>query len=281
MSRSASQWMPFYIADYLADTTRLNTAQHGAYMLLLMELWRNGPIPFIASELALITRVDEKTFEKKIWPSLKRYFVTDENGEIDQKRMRFERKKSQEISDKRRAAVSQRKDRKGYKTAKEDEQINSTSSTIVDTIEGDLKPTRASNHHSHNNTLSHSVRERHALDPEPVSSNAKSKSSKRGTRLPDGWQPSQDLVDLALKLKLNPEWVTDNFRDYWKAAPGAKGVKLDWNATFRRWCRTEAERKPNRFLASQNNVTPFPRALSGSEQARQTSLDRLEAKYAR
>ncbi len=27
------------------------------------------------------------------------------------------------------------------------------------------------------------------------------------------------------------------FTDYWHAAPGQRGVKLDWFATFRNWCR--------------------------------------------
>lgn len=53
----ADIWMPIYIGDYLADTTRLNTEQHGAYFLLIMDYWRNGPPPDDAQVLAQITRL--------------------------------------------------------------------------------------------------------------------------------------------------------------------------------------------------------------------------------
>lgn len=39
------------------------------------------------------------------------------------------------------------------------------------------------------------------------------------------------------------ERIAESFRDYWHAAPGQKGVKLDWSATWRNWIRTEAQRR--------------------------------------
>jgi uncharacterized protein YdaU (DUF1376 family) len=52
-------WMPVYIGDYLSKTTRLSTEQHGAYLLLLMDYWKNGPPPDDDRVLAQITRMSE------------------------------------------------------------------------------------------------------------------------------------------------------------------------------------------------------------------------------
>ncbi len=62
--RMSNAWMPLYVGDYLADTARLNTAQHGAYLLLIMDYWRNGPPPDDDETLARITRSSAAEWRK-------------------------------------------------------------------------------------------------------------------------------------------------------------------------------------------------------------------------
>ena len=67
MSGSAEKvdvWMPLYIGDYLADTTRLSTEAHGAYLLLIMDYWRKGAPPDDDEVLAQITRTSRAVWKK-------------------------------------------------------------------------------------------------------------------------------------------------------------------------------------------------------------------------
>ena len=57
MASKVDIWMPLYIADYLSATSRLTTEQHGAYMLLLMDYWKNGAPPDNDAILAQITKL--------------------------------------------------------------------------------------------------------------------------------------------------------------------------------------------------------------------------------
>jgi hypothetical protein len=40
---------------------------------------------------------------------------------------------------------------------------------------------------------------------------------------------------------LSIEREVEKFRDYWLAQPGQKGVKADWERTWRNWIRRNAE----------------------------------------
>lgn len=67
----------------------------------------------------------------------------------------------------------------------------------------------------------------------------------RGHRLPKDWQPSEDLALFARQHGLDPKFAAAEFRDYWHGVAGAKGVKLDWDGTFRNSCRRRAKCLPS------------------------------------
>ncbi len=70
----------------------------------------------------------------------------------------------------------------------------------------------------------------------------------RGQRIPQPFIVSPDMVTWARENTpgLDHRAVTARFVDYWTAIPGAKGVKLDWVATWRNWLRREHETIGNR-----------------------------------
>jgi hypothetical protein len=78
----------------------------------------------------------------------------------------------------------------------------------------------------------------------------------RGTRLPDDWNPSENLWSWG-KEKL-PEadlrFETAAFKDFWAAKPGVAGTKLDWDKTWKTWVR-EAVRRRERFKPKDNVVS--------------------------
>jgi len=95
-------WMPLYIGDYLRDTGHLTGAQHGAYLLLLMHHWANGPLPTEEKQLARIAKTAPVNF-KKMKRTVLSFFDLTEQGYV-QKRVMKERQKQIDISAKRSAA---------------------------------------------------------------------------------------------------------------------------------------------------------------------------------
>jgi len=104
---SPDTWMPLFVGDYLADTMHLNGAQHGAYLLLLMNYWRNGPLPTDEGQLAAIARTERKPWAKDVWPAIRQFFTLID-GRYHQKRADKELARAKDISSKKRAAAEAR-----------------------------------------------------------------------------------------------------------------------------------------------------------------------------
>jgi uncharacterized protein YdaU (DUF1376 family) len=86
-------WMPLYIGDYLADTIHLSTEQHGAYLLMLMFYWKNGPLPNDPATLQQITKLSADAWENQQAVLLN--FFTVGSDRLHQKRADSERAKRQ------------------------------------------------------------------------------------------------------------------------------------------------------------------------------------------
>ena len=71
-----SEWFPFNVCNYLADTSRFTTLQHGAYLVILLEYWRNnGRISSDMEELQEIVQLDQKAFDQ-VMPAVLKQFET-------------------------------------------------------------------------------------------------------------------------------------------------------------------------------------------------------------
>lgn len=112
------------------------------------------------------------------------------------------------------------------------------------------------------NAVAPSQAERRIEDQRPLTISAAAGGPKqyataaapRGTRLPTAWKLDTQLITEAKRARteagLAP--LTDvelraegaKFRDHWHAAAGAKGVKLDWLATWRNWIRNARPAMP-------------------------------------
>jgi uncharacterized protein YdaU (DUF1376 family) len=68
--------MPFYVGDYLADTTHLTAAESGAYLFLIMHYWQKGSLPTDEAILARICRLTAREWAKSR-PVLAEFFSAD------------------------------------------------------------------------------------------------------------------------------------------------------------------------------------------------------------
>lgn len=112
-----------------------------------------------------------------------------------------------------------------------------------------------------------------SIEPREAQAPAPKPDARIGTRLPEDWFPSPlDIDGAAFMTAEARERELEKFRDYWRAVPGAKGRKLDWDATWRNWLRRAEENQP-RFRKA--NDRPDHHTTAGS--AREEGLRNMYA----
>jgi uncharacterized protein YdaU (DUF1376 family) len=260
-------WMPFYVSDYLKDTDDLSLAEHGAYCVLLFKSWESGPIANDEIRIARLLRCDVKEW-RKVAPAVLAHFTVID-GKLIQKRLEAERTKAQELSEKRRdAALKKVKTVDSGNTDDPGKRSNSDSkpdSKPVANVEHMLSNSSAiadANAAANDEELVvHARVARQSQSPrkkDPPSLRDVPPDGKRGSRLPRDWCPNEADCQFASALGLEPDRIADRFRDFWHAKPGAAGRKLDWPATWRNWCRRDAEHR--RTIDDEGPLTAMVRA---------------------
>lgn len=220
--------MPMWTDAYLSDTRHLSTLEHGAYLLLLMEAWRRPTcsLPDDDRMLARLAGVSEADWSA-IKPVVMDFWTLDGRSKTwHQKRQKKERDFLASQSAKQRdRALKRWKDEKTDNAAAIPDGCRNDAPTPTPTpIEKEL----------------------------PNGSSKKQGSSKRGTRLTADWKLPRAWGEWAVSEGMDEVSVrreADTFRDYWISQPGQKGVKLDWQATWRNWIRKALERQPRRPAA--------------------------------
>jgi uncharacterized protein YdaU (DUF1376 family) len=190
----------FNIGDYASHTRHLTNLEDLAYRRLL-DAYYLQERPLNSGVAAVARQINMRDHESEVKAVLEEFWVLTEDGWINQRADR-------EIEHYQ--AKRQQASNAGKASAQRRSNARST----------DVQPTN---------------------NQEPITIvEAKPKQS-RGTRLPADWKPSEEQIAFCKTERpdLHPVATGDRFRDFWIAQAGSKGVKLDWDATWRNWVRNE------------------------------------------
>lgn len=233
-------WVPYHVSDWARDTAGLSALEQGAYHLLVdhyyltgcwppdddAQLWRLAHCDGLSQWLEIRPRIvrffrlrqgfwQHNRAERIARLALRTYQINVENGRRGglEKARRAKELSSEAGSE---ASTNQNQNHKEKKDI-----------TTEDSVERGARTSK---------------RARRAPADQPQLFPQQERPDGRGSRLASNWQPSQAERDFARDLGLDPQVVAEHFGDYWHSRAGAGGTKRDWTATWRIWCRREAER---------------------------------------
>lgn len=230
-------FMQLYVADYLGDTRHLTTEQHGAYLLLLMTMWRSGGrLPSDPKKLARIACCTGSRWSR-ISDEVMAFFDVD-GDEITNPRLALELEKASEKSIKRAAAGS----------------LGGKANSLKYNKPGQANAKPSSGHSS----------EPESDKESPLPPKGEKKKAPRGrVSIPDGFPDTEALkvardMVVAAGVAIHVRTEADKMRD-WAIGKGEK--KADWMAAWRNWIRMACERAPALGLVQREVQTehdPWP-----------------------
>ena len=202
------------LGDYAKKAGRLTMLQHGAYTLLIDSCYDREIFPTLEQALEWTWASTEAEIDAVKFV-LSRFFVLDIQGTYIQDRILEELLQYHKNADTNKRIADEREAKRRENNTKRVQVVNEATPNH--------KPL----------TINH----------KPI------KENKRGSRLAQDWVLSKSMGDWATQERpdLDVRQVADQFKDYWVAQAGQKGVKLDWDATWRNWVRNTKAAKPNPY----------------------------------
>lgn len=209
----AANWMPFYVADYLADTGRLTTEGHGAYVLLIMECWQSErPLPDDDDQLAAITRLPIARWAK-LRPVLAGFFQVEEglwrHKRVDTELAKATARMGARSNAGHRGAVARWQthappDGEAIANASDGHRQNDAPSTIVHPVTS-------------------------------VTGEAREAKAKKGTKIPEGWEPGEQGAAYAAGRSLKGDELARQISMFVNNHTSKGSIFKNWDSAWRTW----------------------------------------------
>ena len=210
------------LGDYAKKCGRLTMLQHGSYTLLIDACYDRETFPTLEQALEWTWASTEAEVEAVKFV-LSRFFKLDKDGCYVQDRILEELLQYHKNADINKRIAEEREAKRREQRTKREQ--------IVDEPPPNHKPL----------TTNH----------KPLTIIEKN----RGTRLPSELEIPDEYILFCQQERqdLDPHKVWAQFKDYWTAQPGQKGVKTDWAATWRNWVRRQDAPKTGLSKTGQTN----------------------------
>lgn len=213
---SKTPFMQLWVSDFIADTTDLDAVEFGAYMLIILAMWKKGgSLPDNEVKMRRIARCGRSW--PRVWESIKDQFVV-KGGLIINER----------LAEEHASAVAKSKvNRHNGALGGKAKSLNNNKAVVANAKNSP---------------------EQLELEQE-IDKRDTNVSPKKATRLSDDWILPSSWGGWAVDEFNLPEdtvrFEADQFKDYWIGVGGQRGTKLNWEATWRNWIRRNTKGNHN------------------------------------
>lgn len=230
---ATDHFLPLYVGDFLASTSTWSGPERGLYIQLLMLQWGAKKLPNDLLKLSRAVGYTKAEFDE-LWPIMAEKFK-EQDGFLLNPRLEEIRSRNAEIVEARKIA--------GQRGA--NARWNSKGNAVANGKgNGKIMPPEPN---------------RTEIENQEIGASA----PPRATRLPADFSLTPERRIVAEAEKQNPERTFQAFTDYWKAASGQSARKMDWDATWRNWCRRQADFSPKK--AESGRASNIPSATNETD----------------